>query len=174
LGRGRSVFYLELFKALQDDGVRYVVIGGLAVNLHGVSRLTMDVDLIIALDDENLSRFGKAAQRLGLKPVVPATLTDLGDAAKVRSWIEEKHMLAFALRPPGRADPTIDLLMQPSVPFADAYARRVEKDLGRVRVPIACVDDLIALKTGTGRVKDESDISALRALQAERDKGGPP
>ena len=166
------MFYLELFKALQDDDVRYVVVGGLAVNLHGLSRLTMDVDLVIALDGENLSRFANAAQRLGLKPVVPVTLAELGDAAKVRSWIEEKHMLAFALRPPGPADPTIDLLMQPSVPFTEAYARRVEKDLGGVRVAIACVDDLIALKTGTGRVKDESDISALRTLQAERDKGG--
>jgi hypothetical protein len=165
------VFYLELFKALQDDGVRYVVVGGLAVNLHGVSRLTMDVDLVVALDAENLSRFAKAAQRLALKPVVPVTLAELGDAAKVRSWIEEKHMLAFALRPPGRADPTIDLLMQPSVPFSEAYARRVEKDLGGIRVPIACVDDLIALKTGTGRLKDESDIAMLRALEAERSRG---
>jgi hypothetical protein len=168
------VFYLELFKALQAGDVRYVVVGGLAVNLHGVSRLTMDVDLIIALDGENLSRFATVAQRLGLKPVVPVTLADLGDPTKVRSWIVEKHMLAFALRPPGRADPTIDLLMQPSVAFADAYARRVEKDLGGIRVPIACVDDLIALKTGTGRLKDESDIAALRTLEAERDKGERP
>ena len=166
------MFYLELFRAMQEEGVRYVVVGGLAVNLHGVSRLTMDVDLIIALDGENLSRFAKLAQRMGLKPVVPVTLADLGDAAKVRSWIEEKHMLAFALRPPGRADPTIDLLMQPAVPFPEAYARRVEKDLGGIRIPVACVEDLIALKTGTGRLKDESDISALRTLEAERDKGG--
>lgn len=168
------MFYLEFFRALQEDNVRYVVVGGIAVNLHGVSRLTMDVDLIIALDGENLARFATAAQRLGLKPVVPVTLADLGDAAKVRSWIAEKHMLAFALRPPGRADPTIDLLMQPSVAFADAHARRVEKDLGGVRVPIACLEDLIALKTGTGRLKDESDIAALRALEAEGDKGDLP
>jgi hypothetical protein len=167
------VFYLELFKALQDDGVRYVLVGGLAVNLHGVSRLTMDVDLIIALDGENLSRFAKFAQRMGLRPVAPVTLADLGDAARVRSWIEERHMLAFALRPPGNADPTIDLLMQPAVPFAELFARRIEKDLGGVRVPIACVDDLIALKTGTGRLKDQSDITALRTMEAERDKGEP-
>lgn len=165
------MFYLELFKALQADDVRYVVVGGLAVNLHGVSRLTMDVDLIIALDGENLSRFARVAQRLGLKPVVPVALADLGDAAKVRGWIVEKHMLAFALRPPGRADPTIDLLMQPSVSFADAYARRVEKDLGGVRVSLACIDHLITLKTGTGRLKDESDISMLRSLAAKPDGG---
>lgn len=166
------MFYLELFRALQDDGVRYVVVGGLAVNLHGVSRLTMDVDLIVALDGQNLSRFANVAQRLALKPVVPVTLADLGDAAKVRSWIVEKHMLAFALRPPGRADPTIDLLMQPSVSFDEAYGARLEKDIGGVRVPIASIEHLIALKTGTGRLKDESDIAALRALQREQGETG--
>jgi hypothetical protein len=162
------VFYLELFKALQDDSVRYVVVGGLAVNLHGVGRLTMDVDLVVALDGENLSRFAKAAQRLALKPVVPVTLAELGDAAKVRSWIEEKHMLVFALRPPAAADPTIDLLMQPVVSFAEMYGARVDKDIAGIRVPVASIPHLIALKTGTGRLKDESDIAALRALEAER------
>ena len=168
------MFYLDLFKALQDDSVRYVVVGGLAVNLHGVSRLTMDVDLVVALDAENLARFAKAAQRLALKPVVPVALDELGDAAKVRSWIEEKHMLVFALRPPGAADPTIDLLMQPAVSFDEVYRARLEKDIAGIRVPVASIAHLVALKTGTGRHKDESDIVALRALEAERGQGDQP
>lgn len=158
------MFYLELFKALEAAGVRYLVAGGLAVNLHGVSRLTMDVDLMLALDGDNLRRFVNAAQVLSLKPVVPVVLADLADEAKVRSWIIEKRMLAFALRPPDRSDPTVDLLVQPAVPFDPAYARRVEKDIAGVRVPVASVEDLIAMKTGTGRLKDESDVAALRAL----------
>jgi hypothetical protein len=48
--------YVELFKALHEEGVRYVLVGGIAVNLHGVERATADVDLIIALDAENLGR----------------------------------------------------------------------------------------------------------------------
>ena len=48
------MFYLDLFRTLQEAGVRYVVVGGLALNLHGIERSTMDIDLAIALDDDNL------------------------------------------------------------------------------------------------------------------------
>ena len=158
------MFYLDLFRALEADRVRYLVAGGLAVNLHGVARLTMDVDLIVALDAENLGRFVSAASRLSLKPVVPVPLAELADEAKVRSWILDKGMLTFALRPPGPSDPVVDLLVRTPVPFESAYARRVEKDVAGVKVPVASIDDLIAMKTGTGRAKDASDITALRAL----------
>ncbi len=51
------MFYLELFRKLQQRHVRYLVAGGLAMNLHGVPRMTMDVDLVLAFDHENLSAF---------------------------------------------------------------------------------------------------------------------
>ena len=51
------MFYLNLFRALQEERVDYVVVGGLAMNLHGVERATMDVDLVLAMDDANLRRF---------------------------------------------------------------------------------------------------------------------
>ena len=160
------MFYLELFKALDEEGVRYLVAGGLAVNLHGVSRLTMDVDLMIALDAGNLGRFVQAAQRLALAPVVPVPLADLADEANVRSWVTQRRMLAFALRPPVKSDPTVDLLVETPVPFEEAYARRIEKTISGTRIPVASIADLIAMKTGTGRLKDESDIASLRALTA--------
>jgi len=51
------MFYLELFRALDREKVRYLVVGGVAVNLHGIGRLTVDVDVMLALDSENLGRF---------------------------------------------------------------------------------------------------------------------
>jgi hypothetical protein len=165
------VFYLDLFKALESDRVRYLVAGGLAVNLHGVARLTMDVDLLIALDAANLGRFVNAASRLSLRPMVPVPLADLADEAKVRSWVVDKRMLAFALRPPAPSDPMVDLLVQTPVPFESAYARRVEKVVAGVTVPIASIEDLITMKSGTGRAKDASDIAALQALRAQQGSG---
>ncbi len=44
------MFYLEVFRALEEHKVRYLLVGGLAMNLHGVPRMTMDIDLVIALD----------------------------------------------------------------------------------------------------------------------------
>ena len=74
-------------------------------------------------------------------------------------------MLAFTLRPPEAYAPTIDILVKPVVPFEEAYLRRIEKDVGGFKVVLASLDDLIAMKTGTGRQCDASDIEALRRLR---------
>lgn len=159
------MFYLDLFRSLDAEKVRYLLIGGLALNIHGVERATMDVDLMLALDPENLEAFKRAAAALGLRPSQPITLDGLADPQTRRSWVEEKHMVAFALRPPEPSAPTLDVLVDPPIDFAAAWARRIEKDLGGIHVQLAAIDDLIALKTGTGRLRDQSDIEALQQLQ---------
>jgi len=159
------MFYVELFRALDRDQVRYLLVGGLAINIYGVERATMDVDLMLALDGENLQKFFKTADSLGLQPVLPVKLSDLMNPAKLREWIETKHMLAFALRSREPAAPTVDILVKPNVGFDEAYARRQERELAGFKVALASVDDLIALKTGTGREHDASDIVALRRLR---------
>ncbi|MGE5466132.1 MAG: DUF6036 family nucleotidyltransferase [Ignavibacteria bacterium] len=164
------MFYLDLFRALDTEKVRYLLVGGLALNIHGVERATMDVDLMLALDAENLRAFLQAANALALTPVQPIALADLTDPAKLQTWAEEKHMFAFALRAPDPMAPTLDVLIRPTIDFAGAWNRRIEKDLGVARVQLAGIDDLIAMKTGTGRSRDEADIEALRRiLQMEQE-----
>ena len=62
------MFYLDLFAGLDRRRVDYLLVGGLAMNLHGVPRLTMDVDIVLALDEQNLARFVACAEELGLRP----------------------------------------------------------------------------------------------------------
>lgn len=168
------MFYLEFFRALDEAGVRYLAVGGIAVNLHGINRFTADIDLMLAMDAQNLARFVPVARRFGMKPIVPVAIEDLADAAKVRDWIENKHMLAFGLRPKGVTDPTVDVLTRPTIDFDTAWSRRVVYEVGGLGVPVASIEDIIAMKRGTGRQKDEADIEALRRLQAVRgdDEGG--
>lgn len=158
------MFYVELFRELQRFDVRYLLIGGVAVNLHGIGRLTADVDLMLALDADNLAKFVKAGEALGLKPVIPVAFADVANPELVEGWIEQKGMLALALRPPDKAAPTLDILVRPVVPFEEAYGRRVERSLGGAVVAVASIEDIIRLKTGTGRKKDEADIAALRQI----------
>lgn len=158
------MFYAEFFRALHEEGVRYVLVGGIAVNLHGVERATGDVDLLLALDAENLGRFYRVARRFAMKPVVPVKLEDFADPAKVGSWIREKKMVAFALRSADKLDPTVDILVQPAVAFEEAHTRAVPMDLGGIPIAVAAIEDLIRLKTGTGRQKDQGDIDALRRV----------
>jgi len=168
------MFYLELFRALEEEKVRYLLVGGLAVNLHGVARFTADVDIMLALDADNLGRFVAAAKKLKLKPVVPVTLEEFADTGKVLSWIKDKGMLAFALRPPERSDPTLDILVKPPVAFEAAHGRRVVTAVEGVSVCLAAIEDMITLKTGTGRQKDEADIRALRQLLHMKGSRGEP
>ena len=165
------MFYLDLFRELQKHEVQYVVVGGLAVVLHGYARATVDVDLVLALDDTNLARFLKAAQALQLKPSLPVKIEVLCDSAQLDEWVREKHMIAFALRSPSPTAPTIDIIVRPKISFADMYANRVEKTLEDVTIALASIDDLIVLKTGTGRLRDEYDVRILTQLREPPEKG---
>ena len=166
------MFYLDLFRALDKHDVRYLLVGGVAVNLHGIERMTMDVDLMIALDAANLERFVAASEALGLKPTVPVSIRDLGDPVKVRSWVVEKRALVLSLRPPAASDPSVDILLVTPVAFDEAYALRVRKRIEDSVVSLASIPHLIALKRGTGRARDESDILALTKLAAMQSSPG--
>lgn len=165
------MFYLDLFRTLQEERVDYVVVGGLAINLHGVERATMDVDLVLAMDDGNLRRFLNAATRLKLKPSLPVPLESLCDAKQLDAWVRDKHLIAFSLRPASPNTPTVDIIVRPAVPFDLMYRNRIEKDVGGVRLSLASIEDLIALKTGTGRKQDASDIEALKIARRVTGKG---
>ena len=165
------MFYLDLFKALQKEKVEYVLVGGLAVNFHGVERATMDVDLTLAMDDANLKRFLKVATQLKLKPILPVPLSALCDSAQIEEWINTKRLLAFSLHSTTGTLPTVDILVRPKVPFTKMHGNRIEKALGKVTVSYAAIEDLIALKTGTGRAQDASDIKALKVARRVAAKG---
>jgi hypothetical protein len=159
------MFYLDLFSELQKHEVRYLVVGGIAINLHGVERATMDVDLVLAMDEDNLQRFLRAANSLALKPSLPVQLEALADASQVEDWVQKRRLIAFSLRPPSRSAPSIDIVVRPKVPFDTMYQNRLEKEIGGVRLSVASIDDLIALKTDTGRNQDASDIEALNKVR---------
>jgi len=158
------MFYLELFRTLQEERVDYVVVGGLAINLHGVERATMDVDLVLAMDDANLRRFLGAAARLKLKPALPVSPEALCDAKQLDAWVKEKRLIAFSFQPVSPNSPTVDIVVRPAIPFDVMRRNRIEKDISGVRFNLASIDDLIKLKTGTGRKQDASDIEALRIV----------
>lgn len=159
------MFYLDLFAALDSHKVDYLLIGGLALNIYGVERATMDIDLMIALDEANVHRFIGAAESLRMTPVVPVPLQELADEQKRRAWIQDRHMRAFALRSNEPEKPTVDILIAPAIDFAAAFSRRIVKQVGALPVCIASVDDLLDLKRRAGRKQDLADIEALRRLR---------
>lgn len=161
------MFYLKLFKALNFYQIDYLLIGGLAMNLHGVPRMTMDVDLIIASDSANINKLISCINELGLHPNVPVKLTDLADKTKCEALFTEKNLIALALISNTPATPTVDIVIHHPLDFQQAYANKVERDVSGTPVLLASIEDMITLKKAAGRAQDLSDIAHLETFLNE-------
>ncbi len=161
----------DLLATLSEAEIDYVLVGGLAVALHGYQRVTMDVDVVLALNDANLAKFVDCAKSAKLKPVLPIPIDSLRDEALNDLWHRERGMLAFGLRGPDMMATVIDVLMRPLVSFDELKRNAVTKHVGPLSIPVASIDDLIRLKTGTGRSKDVLDIDELRKIRRQLAEG---
>jgi hypothetical protein len=158
------MIYVEVFRRLQEEGVRYLVVGGLAMNLHGIPRMTADIDLYVDLEKVNASRFLAAMKALGFVPGVPVPAESFADPEARESWRREKGMLVMGFVNPSRPAIGIDVFVFEPVPFGPAYERRkrVRVENEALEIPVASRKDLIAMKEGTGRLQDASDVMILR------------
>ena len=159
------MFYLDLFATLHRHQVEYVLIGGLAVALHGIERNTMDIDVCIVISPDNLRRMIEAAKELNLSPVLPVPLETLSQIDTLKEWHQQRNLQAFALRTPDLAGVTLDLLLFPPIAPADMCQRAVRLDVSGIAIQLASVNDLIALKQSVGRPIDLADIEHLKRLQ---------
>ena len=101
----------RLFRALDDSGVRFVVVGGLAMVLHGHARLTLDVDLVIDLAPEPARKAVAALTGLGYVPRVPVAAEDFANAELRETWRREKGMEVFSLWNPDDPMSVVDLFV---------------------------------------------------------------
>ncbi len=154
----------ELLKSLSEASVGYVLVGGLAVQLHGYMRSTFDIDLVLAMNDENLCRFIEVAKRLGMTPVMPVDIDALRDSRQIEQWHREKGMLAFALRESRAGGNVIDVLVRPEISYERLLEHAVAAELSGNTIRIASIDDLMLMKRAANRPKDRLDIEALEKI----------
>jgi len=146
-----------VFSALNGADARYVVVGGLAVVLHGHPRLTADVDIVLDLEPDNARKAMEALKSLGLKARVPVDPSAFADRAQRESWVADKGMTVFSLFSPSDPLLSLDLFVREPIPFKDLWARSETLDIGGTSVRIAGLDDLIAMKKAVGRPQDLLD-----------------
>ena len=158
------MFYQDLFAAFTRHNVDYVLIGGLAVSLHGIERATMDIDVTVAMTTDNLSALVAMARELGMTPVLPINLETLTDLEQLATWHHERNLQAFALHAPGLTGITLDVLLYPPVNYTGMRERAVTFKAGDVSIVVVSIEDLIALKQAVGRPIDLADIEHLKRL----------
>lgn len=163
--------YTDLFRALNAAGVRYLVTGGFAVNLYGYARLTVDLDLAVALDEGNLSAATETLTRLGYRPALPVPAADLADPGKRREWVEGKGALVFTFVQPDQPHHHVDVFLELPFDFEAAWTARTAVAIGEVSIPVLALDALIAMKRAAGRARDVSDAEQLERIVALKKQG---
>ena len=73
---------VKIFQSLNNQGIRYLAVGGIAVIAHGYARLTMDLDLVVSLDDENIHKALVVFSDLGYRPRIPVPMDEFADSRK--------------------------------------------------------------------------------------------
>jgi predicted nucleotidyltransferase len=142
---------MQLLQALEREKVEYILVGGVAINLHGVVRATQDVDLFVRPEKENIQRLKRALRSLWNDPEIDSiSHEDLaGDYPTVRYG-------------PPDDDFIIDLMARlgDAFRYEDLAAENLTWKGGNVR--IATPQTLYEMKKDTLRWQDRADAEALR------------
>jgi ABC-type sugar transport system substrate-binding protein len=155
----------QVLAALNTAGVRYLVVGGVAVVLHGHLRTTADLDLVVALDEGNARGAIRALESLGFRPRAPVPASQFADARARAEWIEGKGLTVFSMWSERVAGLEVDLFVEEPFEFEQGYARAVDVELDSTSAKVASLEDLLAMKRASGRPLDLADVEALEAIE---------
>lgn len=162
----------RLLRSLVDRRVRFLVAGGLAVVAHGHVRFTADVDLLVDLSSENVTRFADALADCGYSPRAPVRVADLADPVALLSWVEDKNLVALSFWSSRAPMTEVDVLLDTPVTYEAAARNAVAFELAPgLAVGFVGLEDLLLMKRAAGRPKDLADIEALEALRQDGDDG---
>jgi hypothetical protein len=164
---GQSSHLIEILCVLVDEGVQFVVAGGAAMVLHGIQRMTLDLDIAVSPDQMNLRRFISVLSQLEFIPRAPVPAETILNRELVEMLIREKNALVFTFWCPGEPYKQIDMFLTHENSFDGLVSdARMLTVCGRT-VLVASRQKLIEMKRRVEpiREKDLSDIQALQIVE---------
>jgi hypothetical protein len=141
----------QLLTGLNDKGVDYIVVGGIALALHGLVRATEDIDLFIRPTGDNVARFNDCLRSLWDDSAIDEIRSEdlLGDYPAIRYGPPDDSL-------------SIDILTRLGEAFHYDDLESELVDVQGLPVRVATVDTLIRMKKDTIRLQDRADADALR------------
>lgn len=148
----------QLIDALERHEVKYAIVGGYALALHGVVRGTVDVDLVLKISRSNYRNAEKALAEMGLTSQLPVGADEVFDFRE--EYIRNKNMAAWNFTDPKDPTRAVDIIIA-----QDLSGMKVNKiKAGQLTLPVLSVRDLIRMKRKSGRLQDIQDIEALERI----------
>lgn len=149
--------FKEFLLLLNSKQVEYLLIGGYAVATYGYVRPTKDMDVWIAVSDENLQRLVDALIVFGFPP----------SAMNVDVFKSDKSVFRMGY-PPNR----LEILTRiAGVDFQQCYPRKGAAEIDGLTVPVISLGDLLANKTAAGREQDRVDVAKLEQFHGKSRPG---
>ena len=151
-------FVISFLAAMQKHGVRYLLIGGVAVNFHGVNRSTQDTDIWLAPTNQNRDAFVNSLLELGY------TDDEIAD-------LKQEDFTGVFKCTIGEMPNTIDCLtmVHHNINFNDAEATSISHDIGSgVMLNVVDFDFLRKMKVLTHRPQDWADVARLDELKKKK------
>ncbi len=148
---------LRVWVILNENNVKYIMIGGFAVNLHGFHRVTQDMDLWIQDTPENRKNLRKAFSEL-----------ELGDLKAIETMEFLAGWTDFRIS----SDLVLDLMTNipglETLSFDECLSLASIGDIEGVKVPFLHLNHLIMAKEATKRPKDLIDLIELHKIKELR------
>lgn len=135
------------------------------MNLLGYPRFTGDIDILLALDEQNLANMAALMKKMGYKKRIPIEIDELGDEKKVLDLMKKKNLIAYTFANAKQPQFSIDVIVGDSLNFKRYAKRCVHVPVWEITVPVVSVDDLIAMKRKSNREKDLNDVAFLLELK---------
>jgi len=141
----------SLTSELDRRGIRFMLIGGQAVLLHGEARFTADVDITLDAGPAALSDLRAACDTLHLTPVVP-------DSESLETFVRRTFVLPARHAATGMR---VDFIFSTTPYETEAVARAQRVPVGGALVPFATAEDLVIHKLFAGRARDVEDVEGV-------------
>lgn len=127
--------------------------------LHGAVRGTVDVDLVVRLDQSSLKNAEAALNELGLQSRLPVSAEDIMRFRE--EYIQKRNMAAWSFINPDNPTEVVDIIITDDL----AHLATVTKKLFGIKFPVLELNALIEMKRRSGRPQDIEDIKALEKLR---------
>jgi len=145
--------------ALGRAPLRFAIVGGHAVALHGAVRGTVDIDIAIAWNRKSLETAEKALTDIGLVSRIPVSAEEVFEFRD--EYIKNRNLVAWNFYNPDDLTEQVDIVIA-----YDLQGKRTKKiHLPNATIPILGLKDLIDMKTNSGRPQDLEDVRALEKLR---------
>lgn len=161
-----KTFLKDLIFALHDSNVEFIIGGGVALVLHGIERMTLDLDIALDLTTENVAGFLNVMKKNSMIPRVPVSGNSLSDPIAVEHMIKEKNAVVFSFIDPDEPLKQVDVFLRAELQYNVLKKDSMICELEGRRIRVISPEKLLQLKKAIDppRPKDVFDITELRNL----------